>query len=163
MRKLTKRSAAIVTASVVAVGAAGAAFAWSLTGGGEASATAGTTKNLVVEAALANDSLVPGVPRNLNFVVKNKNDFPVVVTGATISEVKGGDGDCVADANVKAIDGSALYGDVNYRTLPAGSNSNPGEKTLTLVNAVRMVPTAPDACQGKNFTFTMTVSATTPS
>src|SRR4051794_32051074 len=43
MRKITKRSAAVLTAAVIAVGGAGAAWAaWSLTGAGTANAKSAT-------------------------------------------------------------------------------------------------------------------------
>src|SRR4051794_26735918 len=81
MRKLTKRAAIIGTAVVVTIGGAGVAFAaWTATGTGAASATAGTAGHVDVTSATASDALVPGGSSALVLHVHNSNPYPVVVT-----------------------------------------------------------------------------------
>jgi hypothetical protein len=79
MRKITKRSAAIITAAVVAVGGAGAAWAsWFSSKTVDVGATSGKSLPLGVEAvSLTGPALVPGKTQGITFKVTNPNSYPV--------------------------------------------------------------------------------------
>jgi hypothetical protein len=82
MRKFTKRSAALVTAAVVAVsgGAAWAINGWDIGGTGEANGQASEIKPLTASTAFT-DKLFPGAKSPLVTNMTNPNDFPVQLTG----------------------------------------------------------------------------------
>ena len=82
MRKFTKRSAALVTAGVVAVsgGAAWAIGGWSIDGEGKANGKASEVKPLTATTTFT-DKLFPGAKSPLVTSMSNPNDFPVKLTG----------------------------------------------------------------------------------
>lgn len=163
MRKITKRSAAVIAASAVAVGGAGAAWAaWTLGGETTASASAGKAKPIVVSPAQVVGDLVPGSEHNVTFSAANPNDFPVKITGVAFGVVSVDDKhkDCKGPDTVK------------FAANPATPSPNPaipakGSISFTLVKAARMVVEPAEACQGASFSFKINVnaasaSATTP-
>ncbi|RSM67839.1 hypothetical protein DMB66_14760 [Actinoplanes sp. ATCC 53533] len=151
MRKITKRSAAIAVAAVVAVGATGAAWAaWSISGSGKASAKAGTVVPLTVTGDPVVDALVPGSKSSVTFKVKNDNKFPV-----TIQTIKYSDFTSSAPACAKSIE------QVEKADLPDGLVvAAETEKTYTYAQSLKLVDDPSNACQGKDFGFTVTVNAT---
>jgi hypothetical protein len=98
MRKITKRSAAIISATVIAVGGAGAA--WAFTSWGDGAGTANATTSTIVPlsaTATVSGNLFPGQSVDLtNVSVTNTNDYDVKLTGATLDtvEVVKGGTDC---------------------------------------------------------------------
>ena len=86
MRRITKRTTAIVSAAVLAVGGLGvAAYAanW-FSGGG--SANANTASAVPVSATLtAKSSLFPGATVDAGVTATNPNSYPVQVTGVTLN------------------------------------------------------------------------------
>jgi hypothetical protein len=98
MRKITKRSAAILAATAVAVG--GGATAWAagwFTGTGSATASSATAQPVRAWATLTpGEKLWPGQKRTANLAVTNNNDYPVQITNATdvTVTVAGNAGDC---------------------------------------------------------------------
>lgn len=104
MRKITKRSAAILSATVVAVGAGAAAWAggWLVTGTGSASAAGASITPLTATINL-NGTAFPDRELKAIANLTNKNEFAVKLTKFTgISNVKatkgGGYNDtCLAD------------------------------------------------------------------
>jgi hypothetical protein len=95
MRKITKRSAAIITASIVGVGALGGvamANGWLVGGKGYASATGSTVTDMRADISL-NGNLFPGANLIAKAEVDNPNEFPVKLSGISnpaITATKGG-------------------------------------------------------------------------
>ena len=161
MRKMTKRSTAIVAASVIAVGGAGAAWAaWTVNGGGTAQASASSAKQLVVSSVAVSDlngGLYPGGSTAITIKVKNKNPFPTRLTSVTLGAVTvDAEHPGCQVANVQVVRNPALPADV---TVAAGTEAAPFEKDIVLANAISMIADAEDGCQGAGFTVAATISA----
>lgn len=81
MRKITKRSAAIIAASVIAVGAGAAAWAavngWDITGSGTATGKAASIVPMTASADMRGVKVYPGLVTTVTTLVTNANDFPV--------------------------------------------------------------------------------------
>jgi hypothetical protein len=95
MRKITKRSAAIIAASIVGVGALGGvamANGWLVGGKGYASATGSTVTDMRADITLSG-KLFPGAALTAKALVDNPNEFPVKLSGISnpvITATKGG-------------------------------------------------------------------------
>ncbi|MEV6629496.1 hypothetical protein AB0M54_01940 [Actinoplanes sp. NPDC051470] len=148
MRKITKRAAAVVAASVIAVGAGGAAFAYAagwFNGSGTVVATSSTIQPVTASINIgSSDStrLFPGKTIAVTAPsVVNNNDYPVQinnVTSFTLTSTKAACGAAEADLS---------FADFPDATVPAhstASNVNLGSMT--------MAQTADPACAGAVFT-----------
>jgi hypothetical protein len=107
MRKITKRSAAVVGAIVIAIGGGTAAFAYAsgwFQGGGTATATSASIKPVTATIVIPDTAhLFPGATVPIKGSVTNPNEYKVEVTGVTISDVtstKGStnNGECAKNA-----------------------------------------------------------------
>jgi hypothetical protein len=104
MRKITKRSAAIITASIVGVGALGGvamANGWLVGGKGYASAAGSTVTPMRADITLSK-RIYPGAALDATALVDNPNEFPVKLTAIknpAITATKGGTANptCVTD------------------------------------------------------------------
>jgi hypothetical protein len=172
MRKFTKRSAAIATAAVVAVGGAGAAYAaWFLKGNGAGAAAAGTAQGLTLKnintTATTDDVTVtpdffPGSTNDIAFTVENPNPFPVRITTITLTVgdgtvASGVTGTC-AKSNV-TVNGAAALPAAATLVVPAKSASGNGTTDISYAGALSMIENAADACQGASFPITVGLSA----
>lgn len=85
MRRLKKRTTAIVATAAVLVVGGGAAYAyWTNTGSGTGQATTGTNTTIVVNQTSTVTGLAPGLPAQaLSGNFDNPNSSPVYVTGVT--------------------------------------------------------------------------------
>jgi hypothetical protein len=147
MRKITKRSAAIIAATALAVGGAGAAWAaWTLSGSATATVSAGSAVPLTVTNAALTGSLVVGSTSGVTLKISNNNAFPVSVTGATISDISGGPA-C----------GSANF-DNGTGAFPTTAIAKNADAVVAWPDAIKMQPTAVDGCQGATVTFNLAVS-----
>jgi hypothetical protein len=162
MRKITKRSAAVIAASAVAVVGAGAAWAaWSLNGSTTTTASAGDVQALDVTNASVTGSLVPGSVHDVVFTAANQNSFPVVINSVSITNVTADAGHpgCVGANNVKQ---AATTLPANDRTL-AAKGQNDASKSFTLAGGLRMVADPSEACKGASFSITITLNAASTS
>ncbi|GAA0802930.1 hypothetical protein [Spirilliplanes yamanashiensis] len=110
MRKMTKRSTAIVATSVLAVGGlAGAAWAtgWGVTGVGSASATTAEIKPMRADITVAGN-LYPGKSANAVALVDNPNEFPVTLTGMTPTNISVRKGNTDNDACKATLNASSI-------------------------------------------------------
>jgi hypothetical protein len=145
MRKNIKRSA-VVGGTVAALFGAGVAFAaWTNTGDGSGSVTAGTAKPLTVTVSGVS-GLVPTKSVNVPFTVTNTNPYDVKLTNAHLQGVTTGAAGC--DPTV--ITGS----DVAVSDVVAPAGTSPSRSF-----PVTMSNTAADECQGATFTVTLRVTA----
>ncbi|GAB2628235.1 hypothetical protein Aab01nite_22500 [Paractinoplanes abujensis] len=153
MRKLTKRSAAIVTGSVLAVAGGTAAFAYAtnwFSGSTTTQVTTSTIKSVTATVNLrgnADNNFYPGkaVPIT-NATVTNPNDFPVQITGLTNIAVTGGSCD----------QGKAGFELTNLTTRTFEKNSGP--VTNVALGTLTMSRTADPACAGSSLTITATLA-----
>ena len=158
MRKFTKRSAAVITAAVVAVGGAGAAWAaWSLTGAGSATAKAATVLPLKANSVDVDGQLSPGVASNVQFNLVNENKFPAKLTKVSITNIASSSDTCAA-TNVVAQD-FALPAETTVG--PVGTTT--ATRSITLPNAIKMISTAGDGCKGASFTVSLSLDGITAS
>jgi hypothetical protein len=154
MRKITKRSAIIATAAVVAVGGAGAAFAaWSLNGSGDASTTAGSASPLTVSGVQVVGTLVPGSKASVQFTAQNPNSFPVKISGIQYSDVvvtgAGMTGCPTNNLQQVGLTDAPLPTDLALPASPAGGST----KTITYANSVRLKANPDNGCQNATFSF----------
>ncbi|WP_189328544.1 hypothetical protein [Actinoplanes ianthinogenes] len=151
---MTKRSAtAVAAAAAVAVIGAGTAYAaWTLSGNGDASATAGKVVPLDVSGVAPAD-LVPGGKSALNVTVTNKNKFAVKITKITIGAISTKAKDCPSTSVVAT--GAAIP--ANLVVLAAGNS--PTTATVAYPDALQMSADAPNACQSAKYEFTVAVDA----
>lgn len=149
MSKLTRRTA---TAGLVTLGllGAGIAFAaWTSTGSDSGAATADTAKNLTVVVDDTVTGLYPTGSKDVTFTVKNNNPYPVTLDTATVSNLA-----------VAAPSAGCTIHDVTTSPVSVSDRLAPGATTTaTHVVTVNMGADADDACQGKTFTFDLSVSA----
>ena len=151
MRQFTKRSAAIVTGSVLAVAGGTAAFAYAsgwFSGSSNTYAKTSTIGNVTAEIDLtpsADNNLYPGKAVNItNATITNPNDFPVVITGATVTAVNGKSGCSQSDAGF-------AFTSVASPKIIKGTHNGVALGTISLSK------TAAPACAGANLTVVATL------
>jgi hypothetical protein len=153
--------AAIIATGVgaVAVAGSGVAFAyWSSTGSGTGASGTGTPHPVVITAGSNPADLLPGgagaVAVKLDNTVSggNGNNFAVQLSKVNTVSVASSDETACPASNVTANQ-TLPY------TLPSaisvGANTS---VTTTIANLVKLSASAPDGCQGKTFTVTVTMS-----
>jgi hypothetical protein len=160
MRKITKRSAAVIAVTAVAIGGGAAWAAWLVTGDGETTVQAGKSVKLDLAGSPIIGTLVPGSTSDIKFDVENQNKFPVQIKTIKIAPVKSDNAKCVATDNVKATE--AALPAANLLKVPAANDpankTNVGKLSVTYPGAIRMVVAPEDACQNATFTFSIDVS-----
>jgi hypothetical protein len=151
MRKITKRSAAIIAASVIAIGGAGAAWAaWTFSGTGNASVSAATATPLTVTGETVAGPMVPGTAVNVSFTVKNPNSFPVLINSITYGTFTSTTPGCAGQ--LEQVVGAALP---VSRDLAAGA-----EKNYTYAGSLKLVDNPDTNCQGAAYGFKVVLGAT---
>lgn len=159
MRKITKRSAAIGAASLLAVGAGAAAWAagWGVTGAGTASASTSAIKPLSATAEL-NGNVYPGKVTTATIKVTNTNDFPVNLTGVTpgtFSATKKVGAGSPNPACAATLTASSVTMDLS------GTHKVDGEGAVTTFDVPVMVSDSLDAsCAGSAITMAFTFAGT---
>nr|WP_221375670.1 hypothetical protein [Actinoplanes polyasparticus] len=154
MRQFTKRSAAIITGSVLAVAGGTAAFAYAsgwFQGSSTTQVTTSTIKNVTATVNLrgnADNNFFPGKAVEItNASVSNPNDFPVQITGLSNIAVTGKDGCDQSKAGF---------------TLTDLTNQTFGKSAAPITNValgtLTMSRTADPACAGGNLIITATLA-----
>jgi hypothetical protein len=136
--------------------AAGIAYAaWSVSGSGSGGAGAKSALGLVVtevDPSSPGASLYPGGPAGwVYFTIQNPNPFPVTVTGVSFGTPVSQNTTACPSANV-SIDAGAPT------TLNIPINANQTTGTLQVFGVLDMAHSAPDGCQGVDFSVPITVS-----
>ncbi len=160
MRKLTKRSTAIVAAAVIAVGGAGAAWAaWTMSGTGSASASATTAQGLTVSSATVDASLYPGATVPVTMKVSNPNPFPVAVDSVALTNIATTKSGCDASKNVTILPNLTVPTVGGANKVAAKTGANAVTTDIVIANALKMNADAANACQGAVFTVTANITA----
>jgi hypothetical protein len=156
MRKITKRSAAIIAASAVAVGGAGAAWAaWSLNTEKSATVTTGEVAALEVSTPTVVSPLVPGVKSDVTFTVKNHNNFPVQISNVSYGSISTNKSGCPSNNLQQVAD--AAQPTAGTLLQPAGVSGD--TQVITFVKSLRLKPNPDDACQAAQFDFKVVLAA----
>jgi hypothetical protein len=145
-KKKTRKYVVIGAIAAVAIIPSAAYAYMSLTGTGNAEATAYQAKNMPVSQAQFTSELWPGATADLKFVVSNPNPFPVRITdiAATGADTFNGGG-CVNGAN---LTGKVMALDTNY-TLPSADQvtvAGGGAEWVTVKDAVTLGTGATAGC-----------------
>jgi hypothetical protein len=158
MRKITKRSAAIIGATVVAIGG-GAAWAatngWDIKGTGSAQGDAATIVEMEASADLGAMKVYPGLVTTVNTVVKNANDFPVNLNSANFTPtavvVTGGSTASACKAALEAAPNTLVA------SFPAGAPKILAKSTGQGVTTnIAVANTLPQTCAGTHIKVTYT-------
>jgi hypothetical protein len=152
MRFTSPRRIAVTVAFMIGSLSLGVAMAqWTTSGSGSGQAKALSAVNLVVTARAGTADLYPGFTQgDVYFTVTNPNPYPVRMTSATFGAVTSSNIPLCPSTNVTvAATASGLTLDI-----PAGSVGT----NLSIADVVSMGLSAPDGCQGKDFTIAMTLS-----
>lgn len=148
MRKLTRRSAAIVTGSILAVAGGTAAFAYNngwFSGDSTVTAAASTIQTLHATVNLGSSRLWPGHRVQVTVPsLNNTNEYPVKITGISVSSVSSTPTGC----------GQSEAG-LTFESTPA-TTLTPGGNSNVSLGLIKMSPDASSVCAGK----VLTVSAT---
>jgi hypothetical protein len=154
---ISKKLAAIALGLATAAAATTAVAAWLASGGGDASAKAGTFASLTLADASAGmtGDLFPGGAGDLKLKVTNPNSFAVTIT--TVSLQSGGS----ITSNVAACTTGGTGVSFTNQTglslaLAAGATT-----TFTLDDVVAMSSASHNSCQGALFTIPVEITATT--
>lgn len=158
-----RRAAVVFGVSVLMLGGGVAFAAWTNSGTGDANARATTATSLVVTAGTPASTLYPepaggyGDPMvgAIYTTVANSNAYPVRVTTVSIGTVSVTPqaGRTCAAGSVVPTSGTPVTLATPI-TLAAGSSAT----ALTVPNAVRMIATAEDGCQGASFSAPVTLT-----
>lgn len=148
---------ALVLASLSLGGAAWAY--WSATGSGSGTIKATSAQTLTVSAlATPVADLYPGKTSDLGFTIANPNGYPVSLTKLTAISVTSSDTVGCPSANVTpttAVQTAVAAG--GYTLVPPISvAAGASAASASVSNLVTMSTAAPDGCQGKTFSVSLT-------
>jgi len=142
-----------VGAALFSVGTVGTAAAfWSATGNGQGQARSISAVQLTITAAIGAADLFPGFTGgDVFFTVNNTNPYPVTFTAFSGATIASADTTNCPSANVSVAASGAVT-----PSLVIGANASGVAGSIP--DIVSMATTAPDGCQGKTFTVTLTLT-----
>ena len=127
-----------------------AAALWSAGGSGSGQARSVSAVTLTVTGSAGTADLYPGFTQgDLYFTIDNPNPYPVTFTSFTVSGVTSSDNAACPASNVTVNDTGAI-------SLLSAANSVAAAGTIA--NVVAMASAAPNGCQNKVFTITLTLA-----
>jgi hypothetical protein len=155
LRTITRRTPAIVAAVTSIALGSGVAYAYlTTTGRGPGAASAGNPVTITVTATTGTADLLPGATGAAYFTLTNTNSF-----GATFNTVAVGATAVSQDtANCPSANISIAQTLPYPFSPPVTVSANTTSGSLTILNLVKLSPTAPTGCQGVKFAVTFTLS-----
>ncbi len=148
MRKTQKT--AVVGSSVVALMAAGVAFAaWTTTGAGDGNATADYTNTDLVVTVSNINGLYPTGNFDVPFTVRNNNAYDVTLTKVTLENVTTSAPGCSPSAVISNAGGDGSLTDTDVVAKNNASATASRNFPITMTNS------AQDACKGATFVVTL--------
>jgi hypothetical protein len=162
MRKITKRSAATLAATVIAIGGGTAAFAYAtgwFKGSGDVKATSSAIQTVTAVVDLPSSDpakrLFPGRTFAVTGTVTNPNDYKVRINSASVSGISA----TKADNSVNSACGSNGSAGLALALPSAGLVINPGTGTpnVALGNLSMAEGASPD-CANSRITATLTLT-----
>ncbi len=146
MRKITKRAAAVVAGSVLALTGATAAFAYAngwFSGSGTAYAHASTIQTVTATIdSRSVGNIYPGKELAISGTVNNPNDYTVQIDSIAVDTVQTGIGACNAASGLA------------FTELPSTLHIAPGSYTGVGLGKLTMNQAADPSCSGATFTIT---------
>ncbi|WNV75332.1 hypothetical protein [Geodermatophilus sp. DSM 44513] len=149
---LRKRSSVVALLTLALVGGGVAWAAWLVSGTGTATSQAATVTSLEVSAGTPQDRLYPGGATDLQVLVDNPNPFPVTVTQATFGAV-------TVTPQAGKTCAAADVATAGPLALSAGLAAESQDTALLLPDALSMLTSAADGCQGASFSVQVTLTA----
>jgi hypothetical protein len=161
-RSTSGRAVVLVAAALALVWSGGVAYAyWAATGAGTATTGSATALPLGVSAVTTpTASLYPGKTEDLGLLLSNQNPYPVSLTKLTAASVTSSDpAACPASNVVLPLPVTAALASGGYAlpapvAVPAGSTAVPA----SLSGFITLTATAPDGCQARTFTVSLSFS-----
>ena len=148
--RFTRRTATVAVVLVGILGFGVAFAAWTQTGTGFGSAKAQTAQASTIVAGLATADLYPGkTGGNVHFTVNNPNEYAVTFTSLSAGTVTSSD-----EANCPAANVTVTTPVAVSITVAGGATS----ALQTVSGVTNMLSTAPDGCQGVDFTVALTLT-----
>ncbi len=157
MRKLTKRSTAVIAASVIAVSGGGAAWAiasgW-FQGSGSASASSSTIQPVTATITIdpTTTRLYPGKVAAINALVTNPNDYNVQINSVTVADVTATKAGVLNSACTEDDADLTVTGDLTSAQVVAGAAD------ASVAANITMGPDASSACAGSVLSATLTMT-----
>ena len=146
----TKKKVMVGVFVFVAATSGVAAALWSASGSGSGQARSVSAVTLTVTGSTGAADLYPGFTQgDLFFTIDNPNPYPVTFTSFTVSGVTSSDNVACPATNVTVNDSAAI-------SLLSAANSVAAPASIA--NVVTMASAAPNGCQNKVFTITLTLT-----
>jgi len=151
--RISSKKKIVVGAALFSLGTVGTAAAfWSATGSGQGQARSISAVALTVTAATGAADLFPGFTGgDVFFTVNNSNPYPVTFTSYSGATIVSSDPANCPNTNVSVAGSGSVT-----PSLVVGANASGVAGSIP--DIVSMAASAPDGCQGKSFTVTLTLS-----
>jgi hypothetical protein len=154
MKKLAGKRLAVIASGLSVVLIAGVAFAaWTASGTGSGTAKALSAQTVTVQASTGTADLYPGSTGAVYFTLNNTNPYSITFDKVTAASVTSSS-DEVACPNANLSINPSLP--VTGLTLAVGANTTSAPEHVA--DLVKLAHTAPDGCQGKSFTISLTLT-----
>ncbi len=152
MKKFTRRSTTVAVTTVALVGTGIAFAAWTSTGSGTGSATAGTDAGLTVSAASVS-GLYPNQATTQNVTISNPNPYMVKLSTLVLDSVTTATPGC--SVSITDIHGNNPG---NSKDVSALASLAASSGSTVVAFPVKVENSLPNGCQGATFTLTYTAS-----
>jgi hypothetical protein len=154
MRKFTGKRLGVIAAGLSLLLVAGVAFAaWTADGSGKGTATAISAKTVTVNADTGTADLYPGSKGGVYFTLTNDNPYAITFDKLTAASVFSSSDETACPKANLTID-PALP--VTGLSLAVGANTTSAQESIA--DLVALSHGAPDGCQGKSFTISLTLT-----
>jgi len=155
MKKLAGKRLAVIAGGLSLVLAAGVAFAaWTANGSGSGTAKALTAQTVTINADTGTADLYPGSNGKVYFTLTNTNPYSITFDKLTAASVTSSS-DEVNCPNTNLSINSAITLPLTV-SLPVGANTTSAQESIS--NLVSLAHAAPNGCQGKTFTISLTLT-----
>ena len=160
--RLSRGAAAIAvgTCGTLVLGAGVGYAYWSASASGTATGKSATAKTITVTAVTPGaGDLYPGGTGAVAYTLTNDNSYATSFTRLTAASVVSDDTGACPNANIAITPAIAAALAAGY-TVPAQAAAGSGatSSTYTIPGLLTMAASAPDGCQGKTFTVTLTLT-----
>ncbi len=155
MRKLTGKRLAVLAGGLSVLLVAGVAFAaWTANGTGSGTAKALNAQTVTIVADTGTADLYPGSTGNVYFKLTNTNPYAITFDKLTAASVTSSS-DEINCPNANLSINSAITLPLTV-SLPVGASTTSAQESIA--NLVKLDHGAPDGCQGKSFTISLTLT-----
>jgi hypothetical protein len=156
MKKLAGKRLAVIAAGLSVVLVAGVAFAaWTANGSGSGTAKALTAQTVTIQADTGTADLYPGSNGAVYFKLNNANNpYSITFNKLTAASVTSSSDEIACpNTNLSINSGITLPLTVS---LAVGASTTSAQESIA--NLVTLAHSAPDGCQGKTFTISLTLT-----